>query len=53
MRNPPTIDKLLITISPTADGTGVYVQLLSADAITLNVVVVCNEVDVEDSRSTK
>ena len=44
------IDKLTITVTKTAQGNGCYVQIISADQFTVNVVLIAKEIEVEDSR---
>lgn len=45
------IDKLTITISPTADGEHVYVQIASPAAAPVNIVLIAEVVEVNDSRA--
>ncbi len=44
------IDQLTITVSKTADGSDDYVQIMSGDQFTINVVLIAAEVEVNDSR---
>jgi len=43
-------DKLTITITKTADGLREYVQIMSADMFTINIVLIADQVEVEDTR---
>ena len=45
------IDKLNITITKTADGLCDYVQLMSDDTMSINVVVVALKIEVRDTRA--
>lgn len=45
--------KLSITISPTTDGVREYIQILSDDATTVNVVLVVDKIDVHDVRARR
>lgn len=45
------IDKLTITISPTADGRHVYVQIASPTAMPVNIVLIAGAVEVNDARA--
>jgi hypothetical protein len=44
------IDKLTIQISQTADGRSNYLQILSGDQLSINVVLVASEITVTDAR---
>jgi hypothetical protein len=44
------IDDLKITISPTADGGATYVQIISGDQLSVNVVLIAKQVDLADVR---
>lgn len=44
------LDKLNVTVTKTADGNRNYVQLMSADQVSINVVFVADEIVVEDHR---
>jgi len=44
------IGKLTITVSPTATGSGVYVQIASPAAMPVNIVLIADEVAIEDKR---
>lgn len=44
------IEKLTITITKTADGTREYVQVMSSDQFTVNVVLIADEIEVQDVR---
>lgn len=43
-------EKLVVTITKTADGKQEYIQILSADAIAVNVVLVAGGVELRDMR---
>lgn len=43
-------DKLTITVTKTADGVRDYLQIMSADMLSLNVVLVADQIVVEDHR---
>jgi hypothetical protein len=42
--------KLTITVTPTADGKQEYVQIMSEDMFSINVVLIADEIEVRDSR---
>ena len=44
------IDILKITVTKTADGRHEYVQIMSRDNFTINVVLIANAIEVLDSR---
>lgn len=44
------IPKLRITVTKTADGQCEYVQIMSADHFTVNVVLIASEIEVVDAR---
>lgn len=43
-------DKLTITVTKTSDGLRDYVQIMSADMLSTNVVLVADQIVVEDHR---
>lgn len=43
-------EELTITVTKTADGQNNYVQILSKDQFTLNIVLIAQEIKVEDHR---
>ncbi len=43
-------DKLTITVTKTADGSRDYLQIISADMFTTNIVLIADEIVVEDHR---
>lgn len=45
--------KLKITISKTSDGHGEYVQVMSDDAVQVNVVLVAEAIEIVDARPHK
>jgi len=49
--NPPL--KLTITVTRTADGKQDYVQVMSADQMTTNIVLIADEIVVADHRALK
>ena len=42
--------KLNVTITKTSDGSRDYIQIMSDDMITVNVVLVADEIEVKDGR---
>jgi len=46
------IDKLTILVSKTADGRNDYVQVLSGDQFSLNVVLIARKITIRDVRPT-
>ena len=48
--NKPMMPELNITLSRTADGSGTYVQIMSEDMLSVNVVLVAKEVVLDDIR---
>lgn len=44
------IPKLTVTINPTADGTGAYMQIMSGDMFTVNIVLIAGEIEIKDTR---
>lgn len=42
--------KLNVTISKTSDGKDDYMQIMSEDMITTNIVLVAKKIEVEDAR---
>jgi hypothetical protein len=44
--------KLHVTISKTSDGLSDYIQLMSDDAVTVNVVLVADKIEVQDARES-
>lgn len=44
------IDKLRITVTKTADGQRDYVQVISSDQFTVNVVLIAGVIDIVDTR---
>ena len=51
MLTPP--DKLTITITRTVDGLFDYVQVLSSDQFSLNIVLIAQEIVISDKRTTR
>jgi len=43
-------DKLTIQVTKTADGLQDYVQIMSADFLSVNIVLVAAEIEVQDDR---
>lgn len=41
---------LRVTITPTADGQGEYIQVMSEDQLTVNVVLVAHRINLIDTR---
>lgn len=44
------IPKLKIQVTKTADGARDYVQIMSADQFTVNVVLIADEIEMRDER---
>lgn len=44
------IDKLTIQVTKTADGNRDYVQIMSSDMFSINVVLIAAEIELEDLR---
>jgi len=44
-------NNLRVTITKTADGDGEYIQIMSGDCISVNVVLVADVIEVKDTRS--
>ena len=44
------IPKLKITVTKTADGKREYVQIMSGDQLTVNVVLIADEIVIDDYR---
>ena len=44
------LDRLNIRITKTRDGSSNYVQIMSADMISLNIVLIADEIVVQDNR---
>ena len=42
--------RIIITVSETAQGDRYYVQLLSMDQVGLNIVIIADDVEIRDSR---
>jgi len=47
------IDKLNVTITKTADGRRDYIQIMSADQISVNIVFVADRINIQDHRVIK
>lgn len=47
------LDLVRVTITKTADGKREYIQLMSADQVSVNVVVVATKLEVQDSRNCR
>ena len=43
--------KLTITVTKAADGIHEYVQIMSEDFVTVNIVLVVDKIEIEDSRN--
>ncbi len=46
------IDKLAIQVTKTSDGLQEYVQIMSGDMLTVNVVLIADEIVVNDDRES-
>ena len=44
------IPKLTITVTKTADGQREYVQIMSGDMFTVNVVLIADTIEIQDAR---
>ena len=44
------IDKLTIQVTKTSDGLQEYVQIMSGDMLTVNVVLIADEIVINDDR---
>ena len=44
------LDKLTIQVTKTADGSGEYVQIMSGDMMTVNVVLIAGSIEIKDDR---
>lgn len=47
------IPKLIVTVTKTADGQQEYVQVMSSDQLTVNVVLIAKSIDIRDGRKRK
>jgi len=47
------IDKLTIQLSKTSDGQGTYLQIMSADMFTINVVLIADVIEIRDDRDSQ
>lgn len=45
--------KLRVTITKTSDGGGDYIQIMSSDMLSVNVVLVADAIEVNDMRPPK
>ena len=45
-----SIEKLRITVTKTSDGLREYVQIMSGDQFTVNVVLIADSIEIEDGR---
>lgn len=43
-------DQLTVTVNKTANGAADYIQILSADTIGINIVLIAGEIKIEDHR---
>ena len=43
-------DKLRVTITKTSDGLAEYIQIMSADTVSVNIVLIAGEIEVQDNR---
>ena len=44
------IDKLNVTITETSDGLAEYIQIMSADLVSVNIVLIAGKIEVQDAR---
>ena len=47
------IEKLEVTITKTADGKDEYIQIMSGDYVSVNVVLIAKKIVVKDGRKKK
>lgn len=47
------MNNLKVTISKTADGQSDYMQIMSVDLLSVNIVLVAPKIEVEDARKEK
>ncbi len=47
------IEKLTIQVTKTADGLAEYVQVMSSDLLTVNVVLIADQIEILDGRPAK
>ena len=47
------VNNLKVTISKTADGQSDYMQIMSVDLLSVNIVLVAPKIEVEDARKEK
>ena len=45
--------KLTVTITRTRDGSAQYMQIMSADQLALNIVLIADEIEVRDARGNE
>lgn len=45
------LDKLTVTVTKTSDGLSDYIQVMSADMLTVNIVLIADLIVVEDHRA--
>jgi len=43
-------DRLIITVTKTADGKREYVQIISADMFSVHIVMIADSIEVKDAR---
>lgn len=48
---PSIVLKFNVTITKTSDGTQEYIQIMSDDLTTVNVVLIADEIEVQDARA--
>jgi hypothetical protein len=46
-------DKLRVTITETSDGLAEYIQIMSADTMSVNIVLIAGKIEVEDCRDDR
>lgn len=44
------IPKLIVTISKTTDGQSEYLQIMHADLMTVNIVLIASQIEIRDAR---
>ena len=47
------VEKLTVTITKTSDGSNDYIQIMSSDMISVNVVLVAGRIELQDARNSE
>jgi hypothetical protein len=48
---PSSLGKLTVTVTPTSDNSHDYIQIMSEDMVSVNIVLVADEIEVKDTRA--